>query len=88
MCRISGGNDKQGFPMKQGVLTAGRVRLLMSKGTSCYRPRRTGERKRKSVHGCIVDASLSVLNLVVTKKGKHLSWLLVSVNFAQMFGED
>ncbi|GIX72749.1 40S ribosomal protein S6 [Caerostris extrusa] len=26
--RISGGNDKQGFPMKQGVLTSGRVRLL------------------------------------------------------------
>jgi len=69
VCRISGGNDKQGFPMKQGVLTAGRVRILMAKGTSCYRPRRTGERKRKSVHGCIVDASLSVLSLVITKKG-------------------
>lgn len=71
ICRISGGNDKQGFPMKQGVLTNGRVRLLMSKGHSCYRPRRTGERKRKSVHGCIVDASLSVLNLVVLKKGEQ-----------------
>uniref|UniRef100_A0A8C6F761 Small ribosomal subunit protein eS6 n=1 Tax=Monodon monoceros TaxID=40151 RepID=A0A8C6F761_MONMO len=57
--RISGGNDKQGFPMKQGVLTHGRVRLLLSKGHSCYRPRRTGERKRKSVRGCIVDANLS-----------------------------
>jgi small subunit ribosomal protein S6e len=29
--RISGGNDKQGFPMKQGVLVNGRVRLLMKK---------------------------------------------------------
>ena len=55
--------------MKQGVLTTGRVRLLMAKGVSCYRPRRTGERKRKSVHGCIVDASLAVLSLVITKKG-------------------
>jgi len=70
VCRISGGNDKQGFPMKQGVLAAGRVRLLMAKGTSCYRPRRNGERKRKSVHGCIVDASLSVLSLVIVKKGE------------------
>merc|ERR1712058_77119 len=67
--RISGGNDKQGFPMKQGVLTHGRVRLLLSKGHSCYRPRRTGERKRKSVRGCIVDSNLSVLNLVIVKKG-------------------
>ncbi|KAB0366071.1 hypothetical protein FD754_010227 [Muntiacus muntjak] len=32
--RISGGNDKQGFPRKQGVLTHGRVRLLLSKGHS------------------------------------------------------
>jgi len=67
--RISGGNDKQGFPMKQGVLTNGRVRLLLSKGHSCYRPRRTGERRRKSVRGCIVDANLAVLSLVIVKKG-------------------
>ncbi|XP_064390747.1 small ribosomal subunit protein eS6-like [Halichondria panicea] len=68
--RISGGNDKQGFPMKQGVLTNGRVKLLLKKGHSCYRPRRTGERKRKSVRGCIVDSNLSVLNLVIVKKGE------------------
>ena len=60
--RISSGNDKQGFPMKQGVLTHGRVHLLLSKGHSCYRPRRTEERKRKSVRGCIVDANLSVFS--------------------------
>ncbi|EDV34204.1 uncharacterized protein Dana_GF21093 [Drosophila ananassae] len=69
--RIAGGNDKQGFPMKQGVLTHGRVRLLLKKGHSCYRPRRTGERKRKSVRGCIVDANMSVLALVVIKKGEQ-----------------
>jgi small subunit ribosomal protein S6e len=67
--RITGGNDKQGFPMKQGVLTTGRVRLLLSKGHSCYRQRRTGERKRKSVRGCIVDGNLSVLSLTIVKKG-------------------
>ena len=67
--RIAGGNDKQGFPMKQGILTTNRVRLLLGKGHSCYRPRRSGERRRKSVRGCIVDASLSVLNLVIIKKG-------------------
>jgi len=69
--RICGGNDKQGFPMKQGVLTNTRVRLLLSKGHSCYRPRRTGERKRKSVRGCIVDGNLSALALVVVKKGEQ-----------------
>jgi small subunit ribosomal protein S6e len=67
--KISGGNDKQGFPMKQGVLTTQRVRLLFSKGHSCFRQRKRGERKRKSVRGCIVSSDLSVLNLVVVKKG-------------------
>jgi len=67
--KITGGNDKQGFPMKQGVLTSQRVRLLMSEGHSCYRTRKRGERKRKSVRGCIVSGDLSVLNLVVVKKG-------------------
>jgi len=67
--RISGGNDKQGFPMKQGVLTNTRVRLLLKDGQSCYRTRRTGERKRKSVRGCIIGSDLAVLNLVIIKKG-------------------
>mmetsp|Transcript_4209 Transcript_4209/g.12393 ORF Transcript_4209/g.12393 Transcript_4209/m.12393 type:complete len:242 (+) Transcript_4209:114-839(+) len=69
--RISGGNDKQGFPMKQGVLCNHRVRLLLKKGASCYRQRRAGERKRKSVRGCIVGADLAVLNLVVVKQGDN-----------------
>ncbi|CAG8559521.1 16161_t:CDS:2 [Acaulospora colombiana] len=45
--RISGGNDKQGFPMKQG------------------------ERKRKSVRGCIVGNDLAVLSLVLVKQGEQ-----------------
>jgi len=68
--KITGGNDNQGFPMKQGVITSQRVKLLMSKGHSCFRERREGERKKKSVRGCIVSSDLSVLNLVVVKKGE------------------
>merc|ERR1711881_310190 len=56
--------------MKQGVLTNGRVRLLLKKGTTCYRPRRDGERKRKSVRGCIVDGNLAVLSMAIVKKGE------------------
>lgn len=70
--------------MMQGVLTNGRVRLLLKKGQKCYRQRRTGERKRKSVRGCIVDQNLSILNLVVVKKGKfqkflNFTWIKVRV---------
>merc|ERR1711988_216178 len=67
--KIAGGNDKQGFPMKQGVLCNNRVRLLFKKGMSCYRERRSGCRKRKSVRGCIVGPDLAVMALVVAKKG-------------------
>ena len=29
--KITGGNDKQGFPMKQGILVNKRVRILLKK---------------------------------------------------------
>merc|ERR1712003_584801 len=67
--RITGGNDKQGFPMKQGILVNNRVRLLFRKGMKTYRERRKGCRKRKSVRGCIVGPDLAVLSLVIAKKG-------------------
>merc|ERR1711970_1556362 len=69
--RISGGNDKQGFPMKQGILVNHRVRLLFRKGMSCFRERRSGSRKRKSVRGCIVGPDLAVMSLVVVRKGEQ-----------------
>jgi len=67
--KISGGNDLQGFCMMQGVLTNTRVRLLFKDGMPNYRLRRSGVRKRKSVRGCIVDSQLSVLDLVIMRKG-------------------
>jgi small subunit ribosomal protein S6e len=82
--RISGGNDKQGFPMKQGLLTASRVRLLLTNGHTCYRPRKTGERKRKSIRGAIVSSELSVMNLVVVQKGdKDIEGLTTKSNPAR-----
>jgi len=69
VAKLTGGNDKQGFPMMQGVLTTDRVRLLLNKNHKCYKPRRKGERKRKSVRGCIVSSELSVLAMKIVQKG-------------------
>jgi small subunit ribosomal protein S6e len=69
--RITGGNDKQGFPMRQGVLTVERPKLLMSKGHSGFRARRKGHRKKKSARGCIVDQSIAVLALSIVKTGEN-----------------
>jgi len=84
--RVSGGNDKQGFPMKQGVLVPGRVRLLLSKGAACYRQRKRGERKRKSVHGCIVGSDIAVCNLVVVKTGEAPIAGVTDVNIPKRLG--
>ena len=45
----------------------------MIAGTPCFRGfgRRDGERRRKSVRGCIVSQDLSVINLVIVKKGDN-----------------
>ncbi|EEP80271.1 40S ribosomal protein S6-B [Uncinocarpus reesii 1704] len=67
--KITGGNDKQGFPMKQGGT---RSSLLNPSpfAQPCYRPRRTGERKRKSVRGAITGYDLAVMALTVVKQGE------------------
>jgi small subunit ribosomal protein S6e len=67
--RITGGNDKQGFQVKQGILINGRTRILFKKRGTGYKPMRTGERSRKSVRGCIVGSDIAAIFLRVIKKG-------------------
>merc|ERR1711906_104774 len=57
--------------MKQGVLTASRVFLLMRQNTSGFQGhgRRKGERRRKACRGCIVSPEIAVLNLMIVKQG-------------------
>lgn len=72
--------------MAQGIMTNGRVRLLMGKGSVYFRPRREGERRRKSVRGCIVGADLALLNLVVVQKGEKDIEGLTNVERAPRLG--
>eukprot|EP01083_Nonionella_stella_P124131 374609_1 len=71
--KITGGSDKQGFAMMQGVLTPERVRLLLGENHACYtlhrRQKRKHTRKRKSIRGCITSAETALLNLIIVKKG-------------------
>lgn len=71
--KITGGFDKDGFAMKNGILTAGRKRILLQKGDTMFRFRngyhRTGVRKRKLVRGCIVSPDIKILNIKVVKIG-------------------
>ena len=71
--KITGGFDKDGFAMKNGILTQGRKRILLKKGSKSFRFKRgyhrDGVRKRKLVRGCIVSPDIKVLNLKIIKLG-------------------
>jgi len=67
--KITGGNDQQGFAMKQGIMRNGRARILFKKKGSLFNPKRTGYRRRRSVRGCITGPDLAVISLKIVKKG-------------------
>lgn len=73
--KITGGMDKDGFGMKNGVLTTDRKKLLLKKGSSGIRFRknfnRTGSKVRKLVRGCIVSPEIKMLALKIVKIGKN-----------------
>lgn len=68
--KITGGNDSDGFPMRQGVLVNRRVKLLLRRGMPCYKALRKGERRRKAVRGCIVGPDIAALSLTIIKRGE------------------
>ena len=71
--KLRGGSDKQGFPMVQGVMANARVSLLIRRGGTGFNAWRgkQGERRRKSVRGCILAADISQINVTVEKEGEE-----------------
>jgi small subunit ribosomal protein S6e len=67
--RITGGSDKNGFPMKRDVDGPRRIRSLLTGGVG-FRPTRKGQRRRKTVRGNTLSDDIVQVNTVVVKKGK------------------
>jgi len=67
--KITGGCDNDGFPMKQGILIKGRVRLVLEPESIGFICRKDGAHRRKAVRGCIVGSDIAVLSLIIVKKG-------------------
>jgi small subunit ribosomal protein S6e len=65
---ITGGSDKNGFPMKKDVEGSRRIRSLLSGGVG-FNPRRKGQRRRKTVRGNTISDDIVQINTVVVKKG-------------------
>ena len=65
---ITGGSDKDGFPMR-GDLTGPRRRGVLVSGGVGFHPTRRGMRKRKSLRGGAVSPDILQVNLKIATRG-------------------
>lgn len=66
--KITGGTDKDGFPMHPRVKGQGRKRVILI-GPPGFHPKLKGQRKRKTVHGNTIAEDIVQVNVKVLKKG-------------------
>ena len=66
--KITGGSDKDGFPMRHDVPGPRRRNVLVSGGIG-FHPVRRGLRKRKNLRGNTISGDILQLNLKITQKG-------------------
>lgn len=66
--KITGGSDKNGFPMKRDVEGPRRIRSLLSGGLG-FKPKMDGQRKRKTLRGNAISDDIVQINTIVTEKG-------------------
>merc|ERR1712076_319555 len=84
--KITGGCDNDGFPMKQGILIKGRIRLILEPESIGFICRKEGAHRRKAIRGCIVGTDISVLTLIIVKKGDNELEGLTDVNVPRRLG--
>jgi len=64
--QITGGTDKNGFPMRKDLPGTTRRRLLLSEGLG-FKPKDSGVRKKKSVRGNTINQEVVQINMKVVK---------------------
>ncbi|AGK62214.1 SSU ribosomal protein S6E [Archaeoglobus sulfaticallidus PM70-1] len=67
--KITGGSDKDGFPMRKDLPGNVRRRLLLAGGVG-YNPNERGLRRKKMVRGNVISRDIVQINLKVEKAGK------------------
>jgi small subunit ribosomal protein S6e len=67
--KITGGTDKDGFPMHPSVEGTVKKKVLLS-GPPCFHPERKGQRKKKTVRGNTISPDIVQINCKVVKKGE------------------
>jgi small subunit ribosomal protein S6e len=67
--KITGGSDKDGFPMRPNIHGGVRVRAILSEGVG-FHPSQKGERKRKTLRGNVITESIVQINMKIVEKPK------------------
>jgi len=68
--QITGGSDKDGFPMRRNVHGGVRRKIILSGGTG-FNPQKEGERRRKTVRGNVITEEIVQINLKIVEKPKQ-----------------
>lgn len=67
--QVTGGSDKEGFPMRKDLEGPGRKRVLLSSGPGFY-PKLKGQRRRRSIRGNTITNQISQINAKVITYGQ------------------
>ncbi|MFX0180179.1 MAG: S6e family ribosomal protein [Candidatus Hodarchaeota archaeon] len=68
--KITGGSDSSGFPMRRDVHGPVKKKILVSKRGTGYKPKRKGQKRRKTVRGNEITFDMTLINLNVVKYGE------------------
>jgi small subunit ribosomal protein S6e len=66
---ITGGSDKDGFPMRPNIHGGVRVGAILSGGVG-FHPYQRGERKRKTLRGNVITEAIVQINMKIVEKPK------------------
>jgi small subunit ribosomal protein S6e len=66
--KVTGGSDKNGFPMKKDIDGSRRIKSLVSGGIG-YKPKSDGVRRRKSFRGNTISEDIVQINTIVREAG-------------------
>ena len=67
--KITGGSDKDGFPMRPNIHGGVRIGAILSEGVGFHSSRK-GERKRKTLRGNVITDSIVQINMKIVEKPK------------------
>lgn len=69
--RITGGSDKDGFPMRPNVHGGVRRNIILSGGVG-FKPKSEGQRRRKTLRGNVITDEIVQINMRIVEKPKRV----------------